>query len=366
MKSAGAQATGRVSAEWLSAAVSTVFRAAGLSADASDVVARALVDADLRGVPSHGTMLVPMYIGRIRAGSVSTKESARVVTVDGAVAVLDGEHALGQLTSDQAMALAVAKAKQYGVGAVAVRHAFHFGGAFRYVEQAAAQGCIGVAASNTRPLMPGVGGAAPVVGNNPLAFGVPRPDGPPIVLDMALSEAALGKIRLAAQAGREIPATWATDRDGSPTTDPQAAIEGMLLPAAGHKGFGLALIVDLLTGVLAGGAFGSSVRGLYADLSVPNDCAQFFLALDVSKFVGIDGFSAGVAELARQVLESPTAPGVDRVMLPGQPETERYAGALVDGIAVGAEVLAALEQTAAEVGAVLPELPTDVVTEVSS
>jgi LDH2 family malate/lactate/ureidoglycolate dehydrogenase len=261
------------------------------------------------------------------------------------------------LTGDQAMALAVAKAKQYGVGAVVVRHAFHFGGAFRYVEQAAAQGCIGVAASNTRPLMPGVGGAAPVVGNNPLAFGVPRPDGPPIVLDMALSEAALGKIRLAAQAGREIPATWATDREGSATTDPQAAIDGMLLPAAGHKGFGLALIVDVLTGVLSGGAFGSAVRGLYADLSAPNDCAHFFLALDVSKFVGLEGFSTGVAELARQVLESPTAPGVDRVMLPGQPENERYATAVAEGIDIAPEVLTALQATAAEVGAVLPELP---------
>jgi LDH2 family malate/lactate/ureidoglycolate dehydrogenase len=204
--------------------------------------------------------------------------------------------------------------------------------------------------------MPAFGGAAPVVGNNPLAFGVPRPDGAPIVLDMALSEAALGKIRLAAQAGREIPATWATDREGRPTTDPQAAIDGMLLPAAGHKGFGLALMVDVLTGVLSGGAFGSAVRGLYADLAAPNDCAHFFLALDVSKFVGVEGFAAGVAELARQVLGSPTAPGVDRVMLPGQPETERYAKAVADGVDIATEVLTALRQAAAEVGAELPEL----------
>ncbi|WP_218004621.1 Ldh family oxidoreductase [Microtetraspora niveoalba] len=348
---------GVVPAHWLRDAVGAVFAAAGFSAGAARDVAEALVEADMRGVASHGTMLVPMYVDRVRAGSVSRREQADVVVDKGAVAVLDAGHALGQLTGDQAMALAVRKARDFGVGAVTVRRAFHFGGAFRYVEAAAREGCVGIAAANTRPLMPAIGGARPVVGNNPLAVGVPVADGAPMVLDMALSEAALGKIRLAGQEGREIPPTWATDAEGRPTTDPAAAIAGMLLPAAGHKGFGLALVVDVLTGVLSGGAFGQGVRGLYADTSVPNDCAHFFLALDVAAFGDPDEFAGRLARLTGEVTGSPTAPGVDRVLLPGQIEAERRAAALAGGVPIGASVLDALRRTAADVGAALPPMP---------
>lgn len=342
-----------VSVEALSTALHEIFLAVGLSDRAAMIVAESLTDADRRGISSHGAMLVPMYVDRIRTGSVSLREAADVVLDAGAVAVLDAGHALGQLTADQAMALCLEKAGRYGVGTVVVRHAFHFGGAFRYVQSAAAAGFIGLAAANTRPLMPAPGGASPIVGNNPLAIGVPVPGRAPIVLDMALSEAALGKIRLAAQDGRPIPATWATDHSGTPTTDPVAAIAGMLLPAAGPKGYGLALAVDVLTGVLSGGGFGSKVKGLYADVSVPNDCAHFFLALDIAAFGAPEGFGQRVAELAAEIAGSPLAPGVDRVLLPGQLEAERHAAAGHDGVVLDATVLAALRDTAAEVGAEL-------------
>jgi LDH2 family malate/lactate/ureidoglycolate dehydrogenase len=230
---------------------------------------------------------------------------------------------------------------------VAVRHAFHFSGAFRYVQAAAGAGLIGLAAANTRPLMPAPGGARAVVGNNPLAIGVPVAGGEPIVLDMALSEAALGKIRLAAQEGREIPPTWATDAQGTPTTDPDAAIAGLLLPAAGPKGYGLAFMVDVLTGVLSGGAFGAAVQGLYADTSVPNDCAHLFVAIDPAAFGGADAFAARVGELAAQVAASPTAPGVERVLLPGQLEAERHAAARAEGVPLQASVVDKLREVAA-------------------
>lgn len=345
--------TPRISVSWLSSSLTRVFTAAGLSGAAAATVSDALVDADLRGIPSHGSMLVPMYVDRLRAGSVSTAERAEPVLDAGAVAVLDGGNALGILTGDQAMTLAIAKARAHGLGAVAVRRAFHFGGAFRFVQQAATAGCIGIAAANTRPLMPAPGGAETVVGNNPIAFGVPRAGGEPIVLDMALSEVALGKIRLAEQDGREIPATWATDAEGRPTTDPAAAIAGMLLPAGGHKGYGLALVVDLLTGVLSGGAFGAGVRGLYADVTAPNDCAHFFLALDLEAFGDRAAFEARAAELARQATESRRAPGVDRLLLPGQLEAERYAANRSAGIPIEPSVLDALARTADQLGVAL-------------
>jgi LDH2 family malate/lactate/ureidoglycolate dehydrogenase len=345
----------RVPVDGLRRTVGAVFRAVGFSEAASSTVAEALVDADMRGVASHGSMLVPMYVDRVRAGSVSRRERAEVVVDLGAMAVLDAGHALGQLTGDQAMGIAVAKAKSFGVGVVAVRNAFHFGGAFRYVEAAAREGCVGLAAANTRPLMPAVGGAAPVVGNNPLAVGVPMPDGPPVVLDMALSEAALGKIRIAAAEGREIPSTWASDADGRPTTDPRAALGGMLLPAAGHKGFALALVVDVLTGVLSGGGFGQAVQGLYSDVTVPNNCAHFFLAVDVAAFGDPADFAERMSRLAAEVTGSPTAPGVERLYLPGQIEAENHRAALAGGVRVEDSVLEALRRTADEVGAVLPD-----------
>ncbi|GAB3143055.1 Ldh family oxidoreductase [Micromonospora sonneratiae] len=349
--------TGRntVPVRWLTDAVASVFGALGFSDPAAHVVAESLVDADMRGIPSHGVMLVPMYVERIQAGSVTRAEEADVIRDKGAVAVLDAGHALGQLTGDQAMRLAVEKAQAYGIGAVTVRRAFHFGGAFRYVGLAATSGCIGIAAANTRPLMPAPGGASAVVGNNPLAIGVPRPDGEPVILDIALSEAALGKIRLAAGEGREIPATWATDVDGRPTTDPAAAIKGLLLPSGGHKGYGLALMIDVLTGVLSGGAYGRHVNGLYADTTVPNDCAHFFLALDVTAFDDADEVARRVTDLADQVLSSNRAPGVEQVYLPGDIEAARYARALRYGVALEPSVFTGLTRVAAGLGVSLSE-----------
>jgi LDH2 family malate/lactate/ureidoglycolate dehydrogenase len=346
----------RIPAPDLLAATARVFGALRLPESAAAAVAEGLIEADMRGIPSHGLMLVPMYAERIQAGSVTTTTEAEVVSDLGAIAVLDAGNALGVLTADQAMALAVERARQFGIGAVAVRHAFHFGGAFRYVMAAAEAGLVGVAAANTRPLIPAPGGAQAVIGNNPLAIGVPRAGAEPIVLDMALSEAALGKIRIAAAEGRQIPPTWATDASGTPTTDPEAAIAGLLLPAAGPKGYGLAFMVDVLTGVLSGGAFGAGVQGLYADTSTPNDCAHFFLAIDPAAFGDAEEFAARVDELAAQVSASPTAPGVDRVLLPGQLEAERHAAAQADGVRVERSVLDNLREVAAGLGIDLGDL----------
>ena len=188
------------------------------------------------------------------------------------------------------------------------------------------------------------GGAEAVVGNNPLAIAAPAADGAePIVLDMALSEAALGKIRLAAQEGRDIPPTWATDAKGRPTTDPEAAIAGLLLPIGLHKGYGLALMVDVLTGVLAGGGFGQRVNGLYADVAVPNDVAHLFVALDVAAFAPPDAFAERLATLASEVTGADRAPGVERVYLPGELAAERRAAAARAGVALDRSTIDALQ-----------------------
>lgn len=316
-----------VPADDLADLVGRIFVAAGVEEKAATIVAAGLVEADLEGLPSHGVLLVDMYVNRLRSGSVSTREHAEIVSDRGSAVVLDAGHALGQLTGDQAISIAVSRAKQYGVGIVAVRHAFHFGAARRYVTQAIAQNCIGVAMCNTRPLMPTPGGAERVVGNNPIAIAVPSEGEIPLVLDMATSLVAMGKIRLADKAGETIPATWAVRADGSPTTDPKEAIEGMLLPAAGPKGFGLAFMIDLLCGLLSGGATGQNVKPLYGDPSVPYDCSHLFIAIDVAHFCDLAWFRLEAAAVAERIRSGTRAAGVSRLHLPGEPEWCRRASA---------------------------------------
>jgi LDH2 family malate/lactate/ureidoglycolate dehydrogenase len=322
--------------QWLDGVVRGIFRALGFSEDAARAIAEALVDADLRGISSHGTMLAPIYAERVQRGAVSRRETFDIVVDGGAVAVLDAGHGMGQLSACRAMEMAVERARSHGVGAVGVRRAHHFGAAGRYALQAAAAGCIGVACSNTTPLMPAPGGARRIVGNNPVAVAVPAGDRP-LLLDMALSEVALNRIRLADQAGQPIPETWATDARGVPTTDPRAAIEGMLLPAGGHKGFGLALMIEVLTGLLAGG--GRGVRSLYRDRDLPNDCSHFFLALDVAHFTEPKTFQRRTAELADEVRGSPRAPGAAAVHAPGDRQAERRRRQLSQGVEIGRSVV---------------------------
>ncbi|MGE3148145.1 MAG: Ldh family oxidoreductase [Pseudorhodoplanes sp.] len=303
--------------------VSHIFSAVGLPNSAAQAVARGLVDADVEGLSSHGVMLTDMYVERIRRGSVSTKEQAAIVSDRGACMVLDAAHALGHLTGDQAMALSVERARKFGVGVVAVRHGFHFGAARRFALKAAESDCIGIVMCNTRPLMPAPGGAERIVGNNPLAIAVPADGSIPIVLDMATSEAAMGKIRMAEKAGKTIPENWAVTADGDPTTSPAEAIAGMLLPSGGPKGFGLAFMIDLMCGLLSGGANGADVRPLYGDLAAPYDCSHLFIAIDVAHFGDVAAFRQRAENAAARVRNGRRADGVSQLFSPGEPEWRR-------------------------------------------
>lgn len=351
----GADHQVRVRAEWLDQTVTAIFTALDFAPADAHSIAAALVDADLRGVRSHGVMLVPMYVERLLAGGVTRERQVEVLYDAGAALVVDALGGMGQLSSPQAMGLAIDRAGQFGIGLVSVRRAHHFGAASRWAMQAAEAGCLGVAMSNTTPLMPAPGGAERIVGNNPLAVAVPTEAGVEIVLDMALSAVALGKVRMAASAGREIPDTWATDASGTPTTNADAALLGMLLPAAGHKGFGLALIVDILTGVLSGGGWGDQVRPLYREPDRPNDCAHLFLAIDPALLGGITEFRARTSQLAERVRTSATAPGVDRLHVPGELEADQAELQLREGVLLEKAGLDGLIEAAGIVGAHIRE-----------
>ena len=338
-----------VARERLCGFIAELFVAAGVSAAAAARVAEGLVDADIEGLSSHGVMLVDMYVERLRQGSVSTREAASIVSErDGAV-VLDAGHALGQLTGHQAMATAIAKARTFAAGIVAVRHGFHFGTAGRYALQAAGADCIGIAMCNTRPLMPAPGGGERVVGNNPIAIAIPSAGDIPIVLDMATSEAAMGKIRMAEKAGEAIPASWAVTAAGAPTTSPAEAIAGMLLPAAGAKGFGLSFVIDLMCGLLSQGATGAEVRPLYGDFAVPYDCSHLFIAIDVAHFGDPGRFRHAAVAAAERIRSGRRAPGVAQVFTPGEPEWRRRQRA-AGRVTVEPAVVAMLRRYAGELG----------------
>jgi LDH2 family malate/lactate/ureidoglycolate dehydrogenase len=315
--------TKMVSAARLSEFVARLFSAAGLPSAGAATVAQGLVQADLEGLTSHGVMLVDMYINRLLKGSVSSNETAAIISEREGAVVLDAGHALGHLTGIGAMTLAVDKARQFAAGIVSVRHGFHFGAAGPYAVQAAEAGCIGIAMCNTRPLMPAPGGAERVVGNNPLAIAVPTDGAIPIVLDMATSEAAMGKIRMAEKAKEAIPSTWAVTAEGKPTTNPSEAIEGMLLPSGGAKGFGLSFLIDLMCGLLSQGATGSQVKLLYGDLSAHYDCSHLFIAIDVAHFCDIGWFRRQTAAAAESIRNGRRVPGVEQLFTPGEPEWRR-------------------------------------------
>lgn len=301
----------------LTAEVAALFAAAGLSPGGAQRIAAALVEAEQQGLKSHGLMHAPVYLERLRKGSVSPHDQAELVSDHGAVAVLDARHMLGHLAAEQAMMLAIDKATHSGIGAVAVRHGFHFGAAGRYAAQAARAGMIGMAMSNTKPMMPVPGGAEAMVGNNPLAIAIPTADEPALVVDVAMSEGALGRIRHHHQRGEPIPSTWAVTSEGLPTTSAAEAIKGLLLPTGGPKGFALALAVDMACGLLSGGAVGGQVNGLYGDTMQPNDCAFLFIALNPVAF-GADDLPQRAQTERERIRNTRRAPGSTSIRAPGE------------------------------------------------
>lgn len=296
--------------------VTALLSKAGLPAAPAAEVSQAIVDAELAGLPSHGLSQVQMYVRRLQLGSVSTVSRATMIEDSDAIAVLDAQGMFGQLAGSQAMEIAIEKSKRFGVGVVAVRNSFHFGAAGRYAQQASDSDCIGIAMCNTKPMMPAPQGAERLVGNNPLSIGIPASAGTDFLLDMALSEAALGKVRVAEREQRPIPATWAVDKDGKPTTDAKAAIDGMMLPAGGAKGFGLALAIDLMASALSQGPGGENVPSMYDDLSKPFLCSLLFIAFDIAHFRSADGFRQDVGVALNRVRRSRSFGGQMRT--PGQ------------------------------------------------
>ena len=315
-------------------------------ADAAQV-ARILVMGDLFGHATHGVLRLESYAQRIDAGAIRADARPVVEEVAPAVARVDGNGAIGPLAGMRALEAAMERARALGVGLALVRNGNHFGAIAPYCWLAAQQGFATIVGSNASTTVAPTGGREERLGNNPLGIGVPRPGGEPIILDMAMSVVARGKIRAAAKRGEAIPATWATDREGRPTTDPAAALEGFLLPFGGYKGYGLALMVDLIAGVLSGAAYLTHVKSWLDQPAEPGNLGHFFLAIDTRKLGSTEWLAQRLEDFAAIVHATPRADPAQPVRLPGEIEMENLARHRREGVEIDAGVRATLERLAA-------------------
>lgn len=321
--------------------VTRIFVGHGLPEPDSAVIADSLVDADLRGVSSHGVIRVPTYVDGIKNGTINPRPNLRTIFDDGTRALVDGDNGMGQVAAHHAMQLAVSRASELGIGAVGLRASRHCGAMAYWAIQALAANCVGIATTNAGLNMAPTGGRDKIIGNNPVAIAVPSNRPWPMVLDMATSVVAGGKLDVAAVRGLKIPLDWATDSDGNPTDDPVVARRGLLLPVGGPKGYGLALMLDVLAGVLTGARFGGGLG--------PEGSGQFFLAIKVDGFMTIEAFKSRIDEVIDQIHHSALAPGNDRIFIPGEIEFEAAQRRTRDGLPLETAIVEKLNRLAAEV-----------------
>jgi len=344
-------ATQRFEERLLRTYAEAVLGRVGARPPAAEVVAASLIEADRRGVHTHGLVRLPSYCAEARSGRIVVDAMPRIERDRGPVAAIDGGGGFGAVTGVAGMDEAITRGERHGVGLVTTRGGNHFGAAAFYAIRAVERGLIGIAATSTPAVMAPWGGAEARIGNNPLCVAAPTPSGtPPFVLDFAQSAVSRGRIKLAELAGEEIPAGWAIDSDGRPTTDPAAALAGALLPFGGYKGFGLALAVELLTGALAGGDLGPELINASLTGSASSGSAtrvgtvgSLYVAIDPEPLVGRDAFVARVAQLAELVKETPPAPGFEEVLIPGELEARAADEADERGIELDATTVASLE-----------------------
>jgi LDH2 family malate/lactate/ureidoglycolate dehydrogenase len=326
-----------------------VYAAAGMPEGDARLAADTLVQADLWGHQSHGVMRLSWYVARLKAG-VCTPVAAPEFAVDaGAIGVIDGHDAMGQVLTAHAMQDAIRRAKAHGIGAVALRNSNHFGTAMYFTLMAARAGCVGFLSTNASPAMAPWGGRKKTVGTNPWSWAAPAGKLAPLVLDIANTGVARGKIYLARQKGQPIPEGWAIDGDGAPTTDPAAAIDGIILPMAQHKGYAIAVVMDMLSGVLTGSAFGTGVHGPY-QTEHRSGAGQMMIVLDIAAMQPLAEFGERMERYIAELKSVPLAKGFDEVVYPGELEARNDAKNRAAGLVLPADTIADLSATGARLG----------------
>ncbi|WP_439599124.1 Ldh family oxidoreductase [Falsiroseomonas sp.] len=307
---------------------------AGMAPAEAAQAARVLVLAELAGLTTHGISRVGQYLDRVRLGGIDARAVPQVTRVMPALAMVDGRNGIGPLVGMAGLEAAMAGARDCGIGAAFARGSNHFGPILPYALIAAEQGFATLIASNATTTIAPWGGKDTRLGNNPLGIGVPNPGGDPVILDMALSVAARAKIRDLAASGAPLPEGWATDAQGQPTTDAKAALAGFLLPVGGHKGYGLAVMVDLLAGLLSGAAFLSHVQAWDKNPEAAQNLGHVFIAIDATKLASAETLAARMADFIGILHDTPAADPARPVMLPGERELAMLRRQRAEGVRV--------------------------------
>lgn len=317
------------------------------------LLADSLVAAELWGHSSHGMLRLPWYVERLRSGVMAAVAETSLAVDAGAVAVIDGNHGIGQVLTAKAVGLGIERARQHGISAVAVRNSNHFGTAAYFTRMAAEAGCVAMLATNASPAMAPWGGRAKSIGTNPWSLAAPAGKRGVAVMDIANTAVARGKIYLAAERGVPIPDGWAADANGVPTTSPGDAIHGLILPMAGHKGYVIAFMMDVLAGVLTGSHFGANVAGPY-EANRRSGCGHLLLTIDIRSMMAPEEFEQRMEALIEEVKAVPTAEGVQEIFFPGELEARSTKQLTEAGITIADTTWQSLEKLGAETGTALP------------
>jgi LDH2 family malate/lactate/ureidoglycolate dehydrogenase len=307
----------RLSADDVTSHGAAILESVGVPTDDARLVAESLVTSDLWGHPSHGMLRLPWYVARLRSGAMNPVTTIDTISSFGAVTVLDGRDGVGQVITDRAVKAAAAAAAVHGVGVVAVRHSNHFGTAAYWTRLLAEAGCVGILTTNGSPAMAPWGGRDKMVGANPWSIAVPSGQGT-VVLDIANTGVARGKVYAARERGQRLPEGWAIDVAGLPTTDPQAAIDGIILPMAGHKGYAISFMMDVLSGVLTGSSYSTGVVGPFVP-DKRSGCGHLVIAIAIEALLPPAEFECRMDDLIGTVKRSATVPGGE-VLVPGELE----------------------------------------------
>ena len=337
-----------VSHSRLAAFTAACLEKLGLVPADARLVAETLVAANLRGVDSHGVVRLPHYATRLRNGTVKPRPNIVVQRTGSSTAMVEGDAGMGQLVAVRAMQEAIALARQTGVGAVGARNSSHCGACAYFVELAVKQGMVGVALTHTDPIMVPPGMKRIFLGSNPIAFGAPGLRQPPVIIDMSTTHVAWGKVIVARQEGNRIPPDWGIDAQGRPTTDPGQVVG--LAPTGGHKGYALALMIEILCAHLAGVPFGLHVTKMYGELDKPRDLGHFMLALDVARFTDPETFRSQIDLFLKEIRAQEAADPARPPLAPGDPERLSAERRAKDGVPLGEGVLGELTSLAAELG----------------
>ena len=337
--------------------VTDIFAALGVPRHDAEIVASVLVTADLRGIESHGVGRVRLYVKDIRNGIIDPATAVKVVRESASIAVCDGGNGLGQVAAHCAMEMCIEKALTTGCASVAVRGSNHFGIAGYYAMMALPHDLIGLSLTNSSPVTVPTYASKAVVGSNPIAVAVPAGKERPFVLDMATSVVPLGKMEVMMRAGEQIPLGWGVNREGEPTTDPAEAYwHGGLMPLGGtpemrgYKGYGLALVVDILSAVLSGASFASQIIPWQNVRTDAANIGHFFSVWRVDAFLPLDEFKNRMDELIRLMREAPKAEGQERIYIPGEKEFETAERRRKAGIPVHLKVVETLREIGMEIG----------------